>query len=104
MSQLSDAAEEIKDLLSAAICAWRSEGDASAALSVRSRAAAIRAECQLLYERLSKLAPGPGDAALYVNLLLVCKHLERILRHVACVAEQAADAAGTRAAEAGQGI
>jgi phosphate uptake regulator len=29
----------------------------------------------------------------YVNLLLICRHLERITRHAVCVAEQAAEAA-----------
>jgi phosphate uptake regulator len=28
-----------------------------------------------------------------VDLMLICRHLERILRHAACVADQAADAA-----------
>jgi phosphate transport system protein len=97
VSQLSEAGGRIKDLLSSAIDAWRNEGAASA-LSVRSRAEAIHRDCELQYEKFSKLVPGPGDATLYVNVLLVCKHLERILRHAACVADQAADAAGMSAA------
>jgi len=28
-----------------------------------------------------------------VNLLLICRHLERIMRHAVCVAEQAGEAA-----------
>jgi len=28
--------------------------------------------------------------------MLICRHLERILRHAVCVADQAADAAPTR--------
>jgi len=35
----------------------------------------------------------PGDVTAYVNLLLICRHLERITRHAVCVAEQAAEAA-----------
>jgi phosphate transport system protein len=97
VSQLSEAGGKIKDLLSSSVDSWRSENDA-AALSLRPRADAIRRECELLYERLSKLVPGPGDATMYVNLLLVCKHLERILRHAVCVADQACEAAGTSAA------
>jgi len=33
---------------------------------------------------------GAGDAMPFVNLMLICLHLERISRHAACVAEQAA--------------
>jgi len=95
VSQLSETGGKIKDLLSAAIDAWRNENSATAALSLRPQADAIRRECELLYERFSKLVSGPGDATIYVNLLLVCKHLERILRHAVCVADQAAEAAGT---------
>lgn len=95
--QLSETAEKIKDLLSSAIDAWRIDIDVPA-LSIRSRAEALRKECELLYERFSKLVPGPADATMYVNVLLVCRHLERILRHAVFVADQAADAAGTTAA------
>ena len=99
VSQLSEAGGKIKNLLSASIDAWRSESSATAALSLKPQADAIRRECELLYERFSKLVPGPGDATIYVNLLLVCKHLERILRHAVCVGDQAAEAAGTIAPE-----
>jgi phosphate transport system protein len=97
-SQLSEAGGRIKDLLSVAIDAWRSESSATSVLSLRPQADAIRRECEILYEKLSQLVPGPGGK-LDVNLLLVCKHLERILRHAVCVADQAADAVGTSAAE-----
>lgn len=41
------------------------------------------------------------EVASYVGLMLICKHLERILRHAVCVADQAADAApAERGAEA----
>jgi hypothetical protein len=34
------------------------------------------------------IPPGPDDAALYVNLMKMCRQLERILRHSLCVAGQ----------------
>jgi phosphate transport system protein len=99
--QLSETGGKITDLLSLAIDAWRSESpdavDNAATLSIRPRAEALRKECESLYERFSKLVPGPADATMYVNVLLVCRHLERILRHAVCVADQAAEAAGTSA-------
>jgi phosphate uptake regulator len=36
---------------------------------------------------------------MYVDLMLICRHLERILRHAACVADQAAEAAPVGQAE-----
>jgi len=53
----------------------------------------IRVECGALYQKLSQLTSGPGEATTYVDLMLICRDLERILRHAACVADQAADAA-----------
>ena len=92
LSQISDIGVKIREVLSAAIDSWRSE-DRSLALSVRPREAAIRAECQALAEKVSLLTSAPGDVTAYVNLLLICRHLERIMRHAVCVAEQAARAA-----------
>lgn len=92
LSQISDIGAKIGEILSAAIDSWRNE-DRSLALSARPRAAAIRAECQALAEKVSQLTSAPGDVTAYVNLLLICRHLERILRHAVCVAEQAAEAA-----------
>jgi len=60
---------------------------------VRSHEAPIRSECGSLYEKLSRPVSTPGEGIAYVELMLVCKHLERILRHSVCVAHQAADAA-----------
>jgi phosphate transport system protein len=91
-NQISEVGAKIRNSLAAAIESWRS-GDRDQALSVRPEDATIRAECETLYEKLSQLVSGPGEAAVYVDLMLVCKHLERILRHAACVADQAADAA-----------
>ena len=92
LSQVAEIGAKIGEILSAAIDSWRNE-DRSLALSARPRAAAIRAECQSLAEKVSLLTSTPGDVTAYVNLLLICRHLERIMRHAVCVAEQAAEAA-----------
>ena len=92
LSQISEIGAKIREVLSAAIDSWRNE-DRGLALSARPREAAIRAECQALAEKVSLLTSAPGDVTAYVNLLLICRHLERIMRHAVCVAEQAAEAA-----------
>ncbi len=92
VNQLSELGAKIRDLLSSAIDIWRSE-DPAGAISVRSRDAAIRAECVALDDKLARLVSGPGDGRVYLNLLLIGKHFERILRHAVCVADQAAAAA-----------
>jgi phosphate transport system protein len=92
LNQISDIGAKIREVLSAAIDSWRNE-DRGLALSARPRAAAIRAECHALAEKVSQLTSAPGDVTAYVNLLLICRHLERIMRHAVCVAEQAAEAA-----------
>jgi phosphate transport system protein len=94
-NQASEIGTKIRASLTAAIEGWRS-GDRDQALSVRPREATIRAECGTLYEKLAKLVSSPGDAAVYVDLMLICRHLERILRHAVCVADQAADATTIR--------
>jgi phosphate transport system protein len=95
MAQISELASRTREILSVAIDAWRSE-EAVQGLSVGPQAAAIRGDCQTLYGKLAQLTSAPGDAMPYVNLMLVCRHLERISRHAACVAEQAAGAAPIR--------
>jgi hypothetical protein len=60
---------------------------------VEHQVTAIHAECQTLYGKLAQLALAPGDAMPYVNLMLICRHLERLSRHAACVAQQAVGAA-----------
>lgn len=92
MERFAEAGAKIRDCLSTAIQSWRG-GDRAEALSLRPREGPIRAECDSLYEKLSQLVTTPGEGAAYVDLMLVCKHLERILRHTVCVAEQAAEAA-----------
>ncbi len=90
-SQVSAAAAKISEVLKAAIDVWR--GSTSGAAPIRSRETAIRAECEALYEKLSQLTSTPGDAPVYVDLMLIARHLERILRHAVCVAEQGVSAA-----------
>lgn len=90
--QIADIGGKIQGVLSTAIDSWRRQ-DQAEGLSVRSSQPAIRAECESLYQKLSQLVATPGEGIAYVDLMLVCKHLERILRHAVCVAEQAADAA-----------
>jgi len=92
LGQMSAVGAKVQECLSSAIGSWRNL-DRTQALSVRPQEAPIRAECGALHERLSQLTSGPGDVATYVDLMLICRHLERILRHAACVADQAADAA-----------
>ena len=92
LNQISDIGAKIREILSAAIDSWRTE-DKSLALSTRPREAAIRAECQALADKVTLLTSAPGDVTAYVNLLLICRHLERIMRHAVCVAEQAAETA-----------
>jgi phosphate transport system protein len=91
LEQLAAVGAKIQACLTAAIDGWRTL-DLTRAVSVRAQEVPIRAECRALYQKLSQLTPGLGDAAMYVDLMLVCRHLERILRHAACVADQAADA------------
>ena len=92
LSQLSVVGAKIRECLSVAIDSWRTL-DRDRALSVRPQEAPIRAECRSLYEKLSQLTSASGDTATYVDLMLICRQMERILRHAACVADQAADAA-----------
>lgn len=92
LNQISEIGAKIKEVLATAIESWRTE-DRSLALSARPREAAIRAECQALADKVTLLTAAPGDVTAYVNLLLICRHLDRIMRHVVCVAEQAAEAA-----------
>jgi len=92
LSQISGVGARIQECLTAAIESWRNL-DRTQGLSVRPQEGPMRAECGALYQKLSQLTAGPGDATIYVDLMLICRHLERILRHAACVADQAAEAA-----------
>jgi phosphate transport system protein len=92
LAQVAAVGGKIRESLSTAVESWRSL-DRALALSVRPQEAPMRADCRALYEKLSQLTSTSGDAATYVDLMLICRHLERILRHAACIADQAADAA-----------
>ena len=92
LAQITEVGNKIRGSLSTAIDSWRSV-DRAQALSVRPQEPAIRAECESLYQKLSQLVSTPGQGADYVELMLISKHLERILRHAGSVADQAADAA-----------
>jgi phosphate transport system protein len=98
MNQISDIGSRTRELLTIAMDGWGNE-EAARSLSVGPQVTAIRAECRILYGKLAQLTSAPGNAMPYVNLMLICRHLERISRHAACVAEQAANAAPTRSSE-----
>jgi phosphate uptake regulator len=91
---MSEVGAKIRASLTTAIESWRN-GDRDQALSVRPQEGAIRAECATLYEKLSQLVSAPGEGRSYVDLMVICRHLERILRHAVCVADQSVDAAPT---------
>lgn len=91
-SQLVELGTKVRELLSMAMDLWRS-GDSAGIVSLRSREAAIRSECQTMDDKLTQLVAGPGDGRVYLNLLFIGKHFERILRHIVCVADQAVAAA-----------
>lgn len=92
LNQIAEIGARIQEILSTAVDSWRNV-DRTLALSARPREAALRAECHALSEKVTQLTSTPGDVTAYVNLLLICRHMERILRHAVCVAEQAAEAA-----------
>jgi phosphate uptake regulator len=92
LGQISEVGAKIREALALTIESWRF-GDRAQAFSVRPMEAPIRSGCGALYEKLSQLTSAPGDATTYVDLMLICRHLERILRHAVCAADQTADAA-----------
>src|SRR5271165_3302404 len=92
LNEISGVGVKIRECLTAAIESWRTL-DSAQGLSVRSQEGSVRAECGALYQKLSQLTSGPGAAPMYVDLMQICRHLERIARHAAYVADQAAEAA-----------
>lgn len=90
--QILEIGAKIEELLKAAIDSWRHE-DRAKALSVLPQESAIRAECRALHEELSQLMSAPGEAKPCVDLLLVSKHWERILRNAVSIADRGAEAA-----------
>jgi phosphate transport system protein len=88
LTQIAEAGGRIRSMLSAALKSWRTD-DGGQGPAVRSREVTARAECQVLYDKLAALLSGPGDGSAYINLLFICRHLERIARHSVTIAEQA---------------
>lgn len=91
-AQVAETAEKVRQLLSSAVESW-SNRDRAQALSLRHQAAPVREECEKLYSMLWHSVSAPQDGVALVDLMLVCKHLERILRHTVSIAEQAAESA-----------
>ena len=92
LSQVSEVAKRVREILVKAIDSWRTES-AAEGLSIRPQEFAIRVECSALYDKLTQLTSQEGRATMFVGLMLICRHVERILRHAACIAEQATGAA-----------
>ena len=90
LTQISRIGARVQEIVKAAVGNWR---EGTTAVSVRQDEGPIRMDCGALYEKLSQLTSTPGDATTYVDLMLVTRHLERILRHAVCVADQAISAA-----------
>ncbi len=91
MASVGDVAAKVRGALVSANDTWR--GDDSISSQLIDRTPAIRGECAALYENLSQLTAVPGEAAAYVDLMMIIRHFERILRHAVCITEQAAAAA-----------
>jgi phosphate transport system protein len=98
LGQIAEAGSKIRDVLATAIDSWRNS-DREQALSVRPQEGPARAECNALCEKITQLVSTSGEGAAYVDLILICTHLERILRHAVCVADQGAEAAPLTQAE-----
>jgi phosphate transport system protein len=95
--RVREVAGGVRGVLEAAIDCWRR----GALKSSGSRGApAIKADCGALYEMVSRSIAGPGDSMVYVDTMMVCRNLERILRHTLCVADLAPNAPPTEVARA----
>ena len=92
LAQVQRVGGKIQEILATAIDVWRDREGVPVRFA-RPEESAIRAECGALYEKLSQLTSSPGDTAAYVDLMVISRHLERILRHAVCVADEAASAA-----------
>jgi len=90
MAQLSDLTRKVRGILGTAIDMWQGFEPNPA---IRSHEAEIKADSTRLSDKLSHLTTGPLDTSIYVDLMMICRHLERILRHAFCVADQAIGAA-----------
>jgi phosphate transport system protein len=91
-TQVVGLGEGVREMLRSALDSWR-HLDRAQGLSVRPREAFIRSDCQILIEKLYQLVTSARDGQIYVSLILICKHLGRMARHIVNVAEQAAAAA-----------
>jgi phosphate transport system protein len=99
IAQVSDVARRVREVLEAAIDYWRgNKPDSPVWLAV----ASIKEGCNALYGKLSGLISGSGDPGTYADLMMICRQLERILRHALCVADQAASAAGPERSDGGK--
>ncbi len=92
LSQVVATGEKVREMLETALDSWK-HLDRALGLSVQPREALLRSDCHMLMEKLYQLTAAPADAKIHVNLILICKHFERMARHIVSVAEQAASAA-----------
>jgi phosphate transport system protein len=91
LAQISDVGAKIQDVLAMAIDNWRVEERAQS-LPARPQESGIKGESAALYEKLSQLTSAPGQATTYVDLMLIVRYLQRILRHASGVMDLAAGA------------
>jgi len=92
LSQIVVTGKKVCEMLASALDAWR-HLDRTLGLSIRATEESIRNDCRTLIEKLYQLSSAPADAQIYVNLILICKHFERMARHIIYVADHAAAAA-----------
>jgi phosphate transport system protein len=91
-SQVVAFGEGVRDMLAIALDTWKNL-DRAQGLALRSRQASVRTDCQNLTDKLNQLVTSPGGGQVYISLILICKHFERMAHHAVSVAEQAAAAA-----------
>ena len=94
VSEVVTVGAKVRELLVIGIDSWR-HPDRELTRSVRSKQSLIREQTRGVSASLDQLISDPGNVHVYVNLVLVCRHFERITRHVYQVAEHAAAAAPT---------
>ena len=91
-SQVVAFGEGVRGILAIALDTWKNL-DRAQGLALRSRQASVRSDCQNLTDKLNQLVVSPGGGQVYISLILICKHFERMAHHAVSVAEQAAEAA-----------
>jgi phosphate transport system protein len=94
VGEVASLAERCCETLKMSLDVWR-DVDPARAASVRAQETTIRADTNVLTEKLYQLTQTPGDTSTYVDLVLACRYLGRMARHAALIAEQAAAAAPT---------